>query len=90
MTSLFLGLNALDLALTAIALTMGGHEGGWYAFFGLNQIWQIIFGKIVLVVVFLLVVHFWKMKRFIKYGNIVLVIVCLANTASIFLMWRLR
>jgi hypothetical protein len=90
MIPLFIGLNALDLVLTGIALSMGGVEVGWYALIGLQTIWQIVLARIGLVALLLWLVHRWKMRRFILYGNIVLIIVCLWNLIAILLMWRYK
>lgn len=81
--TLFLGLNALDLLLTGVGLSVGCVEGGWYATFGLDNIWQITITRATLMVLILLLVRYWKFRPYIKYGNIVLVIVCLMNLVSI-------
>jgi hypothetical protein len=84
--AVFIGLNFLDLLFTGIGLALGCVEVGWYASLGLSEFWHIVIAKIVLLGLILLLVRFWKFRPYIKYGNIVLAIICVTNLIAILLM----
>jgi hypothetical protein len=85
-TALFIGLNFLDLLFTGIGLALGCIEVGWYAVLGLSKFWQIAIAKTALLILILLLVRYWKFRPYLKYGNIVLAIICMTNLVAILLM----
>jgi hypothetical protein len=79
-------LNILDLVTTAIGLSLGCVEIGWYRWVGLTSFWQIFPVKILVSVLCLFLAYRWHFMKCIKWVNIGLVCVCLFNIMSILIM----
>lgn len=87
MTIAFLiGLNALDLVLTAIGLSLGCVEVGWFGWTGMDSLWKIAVCKIATIGLVVWLLYRLNLMRLLKYVNIGLVVLALINTASIVLM----